>query len=89
MELREAVTGKYIEATFFARIDSIHPANEKPLAVKRTFQGTEYTINCYVTRTVKEGLEAGKITVGNIVLVVFVDAKITQATVIAKVIATW
>jgi len=86
--LKEAVTSRYVESLFFATIESINPENEKPLRVKRTFQGSEYHINCYITFTIKQGLTAGKIVVGDKVLIGFVDADISKPLAIDKLIVT-
>lgn len=86
VELREGVTSKYVESLFFATVESINPTNPKPLRVKRTYQDKEYHIDCYITLTIKEGFEAGKIKIGNKVLIGFVNANLSKALAIDKLI---
>lgn len=75
--------------THWGVIDSINLTNEKPVKVRRTWEGREYTVNCYVTESVKDQYQAGDIAVGDYVLVEFLDDDPDRATVFAKVFKTW
>lgn len=76
-------------STHWARVESISLGEEKPIRVKRTWDGREYTVDCYVTETVKDQYQAGDIAVGDFVLVEFLEDSADKAIVIAKVYQTW
>lgn len=75
--------------THWAVIDSINLGSEKPVRVKRTWEGMEYTVNCYATESVKDQYQAGNIVVGDYVMVEFLDDDPDRAVVFAKVFKTW
>ena len=52
---------------------SVTPANAKPAIIRRRFWGENYDINCLVTQSVAELYQAGKIQVGDYVLVSFIE----------------
>jgi len=76
-------------STHWATIDSFLPGATKPMRVKRTWNGREYTVDCFVTEAVKDQYLAGDIAVGDFVLVHFLEAEPEKAIVIAKVYKTW
>ncbi len=76
-------------STHWAIVDSINLGSEKPARVRRTWEGTEYTVNCYVTESVKDQYQVGDVMVGDYVLVEFLDDDPNRATVFAKVFKTW
>ena len=73
----------------WARIDSFRPSETKPLRVKRTWNGREYTVDCFVTEAVKDQYLAGDIAFGDFVLVHFLEGGPDKPVVIAKVYKTW
>lgn len=75
--------------THWAVIDSFQPTEEKPMRVKRVWNGREYLVDCYVTETIKDQYLAGDIVVGDFVLVEFLDDNPDRAVVFAKVLKTW
>lgn len=76
-------------STHWAIIDSINLGSEKPVRVKRTWEGVEYTVNCYATENIKDQYLAGDIAVGDYVMVEFLDDDPDRAVVFAKVFKTW
>ncbi|MBA7658257.1 hypothetical protein ES703_66206 [subsurface metagenome] len=75
--------------THWARIDSFHPGEVRPMRVKRTWNEKEYTVDCFVTQTIKDQYLAGDVAVGDFVLVHFLEDDADRAVVIAKVFKTW
>lgn len=75
--------------THWAVIDSINLGAEKPVRVKRTWEGVEYTVNCYVTEGIRDQYLAGDIVVADYVIVEFLDDNPNRAVVFAKVFKTW
>lgn len=75
--------------THWARIAEINLETEKPVRVKRTWNGKEYQVNCYVTENIKDQYLAGDIVVGDFVLVQFLEDSADRAVVFAKVFKTW
>ena len=72
--------------THWAIIDTINIAEEKPVRVKRTWEGKEYSVNCYVTEGVKDQYLAGNLAIGDYVLVEFLEDRADRAVVFAKVL---
>ncbi len=75
--------------THWAVIDSFDIGQVKPMRVRRTWKGVEYTVNCYVTDGIKDQYQAGDIAVGDYVLVEFLEDDADKAIVFAKVFKTW
>lgn len=76
-------------STHWAVIDSFNVGQTKPMRVKRTWDGREYQVNCYVTESVKDRYLAGDIAVGDYVMVEFLEDKADMAIVFAKAFKTW
>jgi len=76
-------------STHWAVIESINVGNEKPALVRRTWEGREYSVNCYVTENIKDQYQAGDIVVGDFVLVEFLEDSADRAVVFSKVYRTW
>lgn len=74
-------------STHYARIDSFHIGEVKPLRVTRTWDGKEYTYDCFVTQDLVDAYQADKLEVGDHVLVYFDDQDREIAT--QKVFKTW
>ena len=84
VEKRERLTGRYLESPFFARVDEILSHTE--VKVRRTYLGNEVNINCHVTQTVKDLFLAGKIVVGDVVIIQFIEADITKPVILGKLV---
>ena len=76
-------------STHWAMVDSINLGGEKPISVKRSWEGEEYTVACYVSEAVKDQYLAGDIAIGDYVMVEFLEDKADRAVVFAKVFKTW
>lgn len=70
---------------YWARVAGFMPAEEKPILVRRSFAGTEIQVECYATQTAATLFQQGKLVVGNIVIVAFVDEDLAKAIVLDKV----
>lgn len=75
--------------THWAKIDSFDVGAERPMKVKRTWDGYEYQANCYVTQAIKDQFLAGDIAIDDFVLVEFLEDRADRAIVFAKVFKTW
>lgn len=85
----DALEGHPPLCTHWARIDSFNVAEMKPVKVKRTWNGKEYTVNCYITESIKDQYLAGDIVIDDYVLVEFLEDSADKAVVFAKVLKTW
>ena len=74
-------------STHISTIDAIDTAKPRPVRIKRTWGGRDYFYDCFATQTVKDEFVAGKIAIGDYVLVHF-DA-IGEQIVTAKVFKSW
>lgn len=61
-------------STHFVRIEGFSPAEEKPLNVKRTWNGKDYYFDCYATQTLKDEYMAGNVAIGDWIIVHFDDS---------------
>ena len=61
----------------------------KPASVTRTYREHDYTIDCYITQDVRNDYIAGKIVIGDFVLVAFADDDLAFPIIISKVYKTW
>ncbi|GAH70447.1 unnamed protein product [marine sediment metagenome] len=84
VEKRERLTGRFLESPFFARVDEI--LSHKEVKVKRTYLGNEIDINCHVTQTVKDEFLGGKIVVGDIVIIQFIEADLSKPVILGKLV---
>lgn len=66
---------------------AVDPAKARPARIKRVWEGREYFYDCFATQTVKDEFVAGKIAIGDYVIVHFDD--IGQQIVTAKVWKSW
>ena len=74
-------------STHFARITAFNTTAVKPLSVVRTWSGKDYYYNCYVTQDIVDAYLAGKLRIGDYVLVHFDDSGVEVAT--QKIYKTW
>ena len=69
----------------WARVDSFHAGEQKPLRVKRQWQGRKITVDCYVTQNIADMYQAGNLAAGDVVLVIFVEGDLDKPIAIDKV----
>lgn len=77
-----------------ARLKAINPSLAKPATVTRRFNGVNFDINCFVSQTVVELYQLGKISIGDYVIVSFIDetpnaTEFNVAIVVDKVYESW
>ena len=73
----------------WAILQAVNVAAVKPATVRRTWEGTDYTLDCYITQHVRDEWIAGHIAIGDYVLVEYLDQDPNKAGVVAKVVKTW
>ena len=91
-EVWRAVTDELGEpplCTHWARVGSFDIGQEKPIRVTRVWDEKEYSVNCFVTEAVKDQYLSGDISIGDYVLVEFLEDRADRAVVFAKVLETW
>ena len=74
-------------STHISTLQAVDPNKARPAKVKRTWQGIDYFYDCLVTQTVKDEFVAGKIKIGDYVLVHMDD--IGEQVVTGKVFKSW
>lgn len=72
-----------------AILKSINPSKARPATVVRTFNGQEYDTDCVVTQDIKDQYQAGKINIGDIVIVSYCEERQDDAIVMAKIYKSW
>jgi len=75
------------QSTHIATLESVDPTKARPARVKRVWEGRDYYYDCLVTQTVKDEYVAGKIKVGDYLIVHFDD--IGEKVVTAKIFKSW
>ena len=73
----------------WAILEAVNVTAVKPATVRRTWKGTDYVLDCYITQHVKDAWLAGNIAIGDYVLVEYLDQDPNKAGVVAKVVKTW
>jgi len=73
----------------WAILDSVNVTAVKPATVRRTWEGTDYVLDCYITQHVKDEWLAGNIAIGDYVLIEYLDQDPDKAGVVAKIVKTW
>jgi len=73
----------------WAILESVNVTTVKPATVRRTWEGTDYVLDCYITQNVKDEWLAGNIAIGDYVLIEYLDRDPDKAGVVAKVVKTW
>jgi len=86
-------------STHPARLDAINPSAVKPATITRLFltetgfttlwNGKEYSYDCYVTQSVVDEWQAGKIVPGDFVFIEFLEGDVTKPIVTLKIYRTW
>jgi len=74
---------------YWAKVKGFNAAATKPLVVERTHRGATHTIDCYVTTQVKDEYQAGTLTVGDYVIISFIDGDPEKPCAILKAHETW
>jgi len=75
------------QSTHIATLESVDPTKARPARIKRVWEGRDYYFDCLVTQTVKDEYVAGKIKVGDYLIVHFDD--IGEMVVTAKIFKSW
>ena len=70
-------------------VQSIDPTKVKPSTIVVNQSGNDYSFECYVSESVKDQYLQGDITVGDYVLVEFIDDDADKAVIFAKVYKSW
>ncbi len=73
----------------WAILEGVNVTAVKPATVRRTWQSTDYVFDCYITQHVRDEWLAGRIAIGDYVLVEYLGLDPNKAGVIAKVVKTW
>jgi hypothetical protein len=73
----------------WAILEAVNLTAIKPATVRRTWEGTDYVFDCYVTQHVKDEWQAGNIVIGDYVFVEYADQNPDTPGVLAKVMKTW
>ena len=73
----------------WAILEAVNVTGVKPATVRRTWEGTDYVLDCYITQHVKDEWLAGNIAIGDYVLVEYLDQDPNKAGVVAKIVKTW
>ena len=77
-------------STHIGRITEIDPSKAKPATIKRMWEGREFTYNCLVTQDIRDQYAEGKISIGDYVLVHFLDDVDKDiAIIMQKIFKTW
>jgi len=76
------------------KLMAVNATAARPATVRRKFMGTTYDVNCLVTQEVKDEYQAGKIQLGDYVIVSFIDEipdteEVNIAIVTGKVFESW
>lgn len=86
-ELRPPIRLEPPLSTHLAILTGIYPQRDKPATVARTWNGEEYTYDCYITENIKDQYQQGDIAIDDTVLVEFLEGERLSPIVIAKVIS--
>jgi hypothetical protein len=73
----------------WAILEAVNVSAVKPATVRRTWEGTDYVVDCYITQHVKDEWLAGNIAIGDYVLIEYLEQDPDKAGVVAKVVKTW
>ena len=73
----------------WAILEAVNVAAVKPATVRRTWEGVDYMLDCYITQHIKDEWLAGNIAIGDYVLIEYLDQDPDKVGVVAKVVKTW
>ena len=74
-------------STHISTLEAVVPTKARPAKVKRVWEGRDYFYDCFATQTVKDEYVAGKIKIGDYVLVHYDDTG--EQIILAKVWKSW
>lgn len=74
------------QSTHIATLLSVTAGAAKPVRIRRAWQGANYDYDAYATEHVKSEYQAGKIAIGNTLVVEFFEGETISPVVMAKVI---
>jgi len=77
------------KATYWARIAAFSPSADQPLRIRRTYRGHTYDAWAYVTQDIVDAYQAGNLSIGDYVLVLFVDHDPNKLIATQKVSNSW
>jgi len=75
------------KSTHYARVTGFSQTAVRPLSVVRTWNGQEYPYDCFVTQDLVDAFIAGKLVIGDFVLVHFDDCG--EQIAMMKIYKTW
>ena len=78
MSLLTKTMPKFIPPVYgcWARLEAVNVTAAKPATVRRTWEGTDYVLDCYITQHVKDEWLAGNIAIGDYMLIEYLDQSI-------------
>ena len=76
-------------ASHWAQIDSFNVAAKRPLSVTRNWKGHAISLDCYVTQDIADAFRDGKLSVGDYVIVEFMDGNTDLPVAVQKVFKSW
>lgn len=88
LDLKAGWKPKLTTIRHLAVVDSFNVGVVKPLTVKRTYEETEYTVDCYVSQDLVD-LYPAYLQVGDYVIVDFIDGDLTKPFASQKVYKSW
>jgi len=74
-------------STHVSVLTAVNASAVRPATIKRVWEGNDYFFDCFVTQTVRDEYVAGKIELGDYVLVHFDD--IGEQLVVSKIFKSW
>ena len=77
------------DRAYWVKVRSFDMNAEKPLRVGRIHKNQEVETNCYVTERIRELYQAGKLAVGDFVLIQFVDGDPDKPIAVEKAYKSW
>ena len=74
-------------SSHISTLESVDPTKARPARIKRVWQGKDYYYDCFATQTVRDEYVAGKVAVGDYMIVHFDE--VGEQIVTAKVWKSW
>lgn len=73
----------------WARIESFSVGTKKPLNVIRSWKGHTIRLACYVTQDIVEAFQSDRLSVGDYVIVEFMDGSLDSPVAVQKIFKSW
>lgn len=94
LDLEEVTADTLPKSQHIAKLIGVYPDRARPATVVRKFLGETYEVNCLVSQSVVELYQAGKLNIGDFVIVSFIDEipdsnEYNLAIVVDKVYKSW